>query len=59
MCAIAQASAIKGSKVIICTDGCANEGFGVLPSRGYSDEAAISACRKVYRKIGQYAVDCG
>lgn len=56
--AIAMAASKKGSKVIICTDGCANRGIGSLPEND-ADEEEISNCRAEYRSFGEYARDSG
>lgn len=56
--AIAMASSKKGSKVIICTDGCANVGIGTLPDDNASEEE-ITECRSQYKSFGEYARDCG
>ena len=53
--AISLASNVKGSKVIICTDGCANMGFGSLPDDDCDDELVISESRAAYREFGEYA----
>ena len=53
--AISLAANIKGSKVIICTDGCANVGFGSIPDDDVDDEFRISQCREVYKEFGDYA----
>lgn len=56
--AIAIASSKTGSKVIICTDGCANVGIGTLPQEN-ADEEQISHCRDVYRSFGEMARESG
>lgn len=51
---ISLAANAKGSKVIICTDGCANVGIGSLPDDERS-ETQISNTQQAYRSFGDYA----
>lgn len=54
MTSVSLAGNIKGSKVIICTDGHANRGIGSLPWFG-ANEQEISDCRKKYKNFGEFA----
>ena len=58
MASIAMAGNIKGSKVIICTDGQANVGVGSLPD-DFAGEQQISDCRRTYRMFGEFAKEKG
>lgn len=58
MASVAMAGNIKGSKVIICTDGQANVGVGTLPD-DFAGEQRISDCRNTYTSFGQFAKDKG
>lgn len=57
--ASSMASSRKRSKVIICTDGCANEGIGSLPDSHEQSEEKIASCRAEYQSFGDYAKDAG
>jgi len=50
------ASQVKGSKVIICTDGMANTGIGNLD---VATEEEFSASSKFYDEVSQLASDKG
>jgi hypothetical protein len=47
----------KGSTVVICTDGLANQGLGAFHSGMSKDE--VSKVDEFYEKIGQFAKDAG
>lgn len=55
------ASAVKGSQVVVCTDGLANVGVGGLEalSAKVKDEAALSKLAKFYTDVSDAAVQSG
>ena len=59
LASVAMAGNIKGSKVIICTDGQANVGIGSLPASWSPSEQEISDCRNTYRTFGEAAKQKG